>query len=196
MPLVVPPGFGLASFIHTGAVGTQPYVCTLGIDFDAGVISAQDAANRCFIAWSTNLGPEISSQLTLDRVSLFVGDDGPSGSVDSDLSPVAMSRAGTYPPTSLSAIVRKVTAEPGRRGRGRMFLPGAVSESEVDQDGTVVAARRATLTTAMQDFGAGLVTGGGVNGGVVFHSTAPFDPTPIVNFAVSDLVGWIRGRIR
>lgn len=197
MTLIVPPGYGLAAFTFTGAVGTQPYVTTMGVVLEGGTAAAVTSANGCFEAYRLNLLPETSSLLTLDRVQLYVGQDGPSGSVDSDLAPAPGTRSGSYPPTAMSAIARKVTAQFGRRGRGRMFLPGVVTESEVDQDGTIVVARRTTLNAALAAFLTDLedITLG-VGGAVLLHSSAPADPDPLTGLVVSDLVGWIRGRIR
>lgn len=197
MTLVVPPGFLNCSFILTGAVGTQPYVTTMGFEYDTGATTPEAAANGIFIAYATHLMPETSNLLTLDRVSCYVGDDGPSGSVDSDEAPVAGSATAARPPTACSAIARKVTAERGRRGRGRMFLPGVLAETEIDQDGTVTAGRRTSLNTALDDFQDTFVAGvTGVTGLVLLHSSAPADPSPITGLVTSDLVGWIRGRIR
>lgn len=196
MALVVPPGFALASFVFTGNVGTQPYVTTIGVEVDLGAATAVDCANIMKASYVDSFAAETTSALTLDRVSLYIGDDGPSGSVDSNTAPSAMTRSGTYPPTACSAIARKVTADVGRRGRGRMFLPGVLSESEVDQDGSVVSARRTSLQAALNDFYGNLTAVGPVGPPVLFHATAPTDPSPITGFAVSDTVGWIRGRIR
>lgn len=190
MTLIVPPGFGLAAFTFTGAVGTQPYVTTMGVEMSLGEATAVECANEAFQSYASTLLPETTSLLTLDRVQLYVGDDGPSGSVDSTLPAAPGTRGGTYPPTSLSAIARKGTNSLGRRGRGRMFLPGVLSESEVDQDGTVVVARRTTLNTALANFLAALESDtGGINAAVLLHSSAPADPDPIVNLTTSDLVG-------
>lgn len=199
MTLVIPPGFGLASFVFTGPVGTQPYVTTLGVDLSAAGGDFVAAANGLKTAYFNVLGPETSSALTLDRVTLAIGQDGPGGSVDSDTAPATSTRSGSFPPTALSAIARKVTNQFGRRGRGRMFLPGVVSENEVDQDGSVVVARRNALNTALTTLFDNLVAGTSTPfpmPPVLLHSTAPTDPTPLTGFVVSDTVGWIRGRIR
>jgi hypothetical protein len=136
-------------------------------------------------------------------VTLSVGQDGPGGSVDSNIAPSPGTANGVYPPTAMSPIARKVTNQFGRAGRGRMFLPGAVSEAEVDQDGTLITASRTALNTALNNFRLDLITGnpgaeGSNNIGVppfLLHSS-PLAPTPIESLIVSDLVGWIRGRIR
>lgn len=199
MTLVIPPGFGLAQFVLTGPVGTQPYVTTVGVDLSDAGGDFVVAANSAKSAYASTIGTTTSAALTLDRVTLSVGQDGPGGSVDSNTPPTTFSRTGSFPPTAMSAIARKVTNDLGRRGRGRMFIPGVLSENEVDEDGTVVAARRTALNTTMGSFFTALSTadaGEVALPPVLLHSSAPTDPTPITAFAVSDLVGWIRGRIR
>lgn len=198
MSLVIPPGYGNAAFTFTGSPGTQPYITTLGVDISEYGGNHVAVANILMAGFHNVFETEITSQLTLDRVTLTVGQDGPGGSVDSDLAPFAFTRSGDFPPTAMSCIVRKVTNDLGRRGRGRMFVPGIISENEVAQDGSIVTARANavnglfdTLYDALTD-----ETGGGALQPVLFHSSAPTMPTPITAFAVSDLVGWIRGRIR
>ena len=198
MSLVIPPGYGNAAFIFTGSVGTQPYITTLGVDISDYGGDHVAAANTLKLSFATAFATEMSSALTLDRVTLSVGQDGPGGSVDSDTAPDTFSRSGSFPPTAMSCIVRKVTNELGRRGRGRMFIPGIVSENEVDEDGSIVPARAFAIDTVLQGWYNELTTplGGIVLQPVLFHASAPTIPTPITAFGVSPLVGWVRGRIR
>lgn len=157
------------------------------------------AANAVMEAYSDSLLLNTASALTLDRVTLSVGQDGQGGgSVDSDLAPVPGGAAGTYPPTAMSAILRKTTNALGRAGRGRMFLPGVLTETDVDPDGTVVVGKRTTLNTAAATFQARLIEQDVYPSvpPVLLHSSGTLAPTPITSFTVSDLVGWIRGRIR
>lgn len=199
MALVIPPGFGNAAFIFTGPVGTQPYVTTIGLDISEYGGDHVAVANKVKEDFALVFATEMTSQLTLDRVTLAVGQDGPGGSVDSDTPPNTFSRSGQFPPTAMSLIARKVTNDLGRRGRGRMFIPGIISENEVDQDGTVVAARRNAVNALLADFYDQLTGAGGVvtpTDPVLLHGSAPTTPTPITGLVASDLVGWIRGRIR
>lgn len=198
--LVIPPGFGSAAFVLTGAVGTQPYVTTLGLDLRdyGGDYSA--AAYDAFFSYATHIMAETSNQLTLDRVTLSVGADGPGGSVDSTNAPVAGSKSGQFPPTACSLIARKSTNVLGRRGRGRMFIPGVLGEADIDQDGTVQAGKRTSLNTVLNAFYLELRVGSGGTPmpPVLLHGPAavPLPPTEISGLTCSDLVGWIRGRIR
>jgi len=197
--LIIPPGFGNAAFVFSSTSGTPPIVTTLGVDISAYGGDFVQAANDLMDVWSVNLGAQVWSDLTLDRVNLAVGQDGPGGSVDSTQAPIPMTRSGTYPPVATAAIARKVTNDIGRRGRGRMFLPSTLSESEVDPDGSIVSARITSLSSALIDFYEDLGTADTASFPMdpfLFHSSAPTDPTPITGLTLATLVGWVRGRIR
>ena len=196
--LVIPPGYGSAAFTFTGPVGTQPFIFTLGVDISDFGGDHVFAANLVKASFASAFATEVSSSLTLDRVTLAVGQDGPGGSVDSNTAPDTFSRSGSFPPTAMSCIVRKVTNELGRRGRGRMFIPGIVSENEVDEDGSIVPARQTAIQGVLDTWYENLAYGATELSlqPVLFHSAAPTMPTEITAFAVSDLVGWVRGRIR
>lgn len=202
MSLVIPPGFGSAAFVLTGAPGTQPYVTTIGVDLSAAGGDWTLAADSAFNAYDFAFKSQMSSALTLDHVTLSVGSDGPGGSVDSTWAPSSGTRTGNFPPTAMSAICRKSTNVLGRRGRGRMFVPGIISENEVDEDGTIVTARRAAINTALGDFFTALTEGADISAiplpPVLLHGpgAGALPPTPITGLTVSDTVGWIRGRIR
>lgn len=79
-----------------------------------------------------------------------------------------------------------------------MFLPAVLTESDVDQDGTVVIGKRNTLNTAALAFYNALLSQDVYPSlpPVLLHSSGTLAPTPISALTVSDLVGWIRGRIR
>lgn len=196
--LVIPPGYANAAFIFTGSVGTQPYITTLGVDISDWGGDHVAVANTLKLTFATAFETEMSSALTLDRVTLAVGQDGPGGSVDSDTAPDSFSRSGQFPPTAMSCIVRKVTNELGRRGRGRMFIPGIVSENEVGEDGAINPARMFAIGTVLQGWYNTLTYEATEQSlqPVLFHASAPTMPTPITAFGVSPLVGWVRGRIR
>ena len=196
--LVIPPGYANAAFVFAGSVGTQPYITTLGVDISDWGGDHVAVANVLKAGFAGLFQSEVSSSLTLDRVTLSVGQDGPGGSVDSDTAPNTFNRSGSFPPTAMSCIVRKVTNELGRRGRGRMFIPGIVSENEVDEDGSIVPARQTAIQGVLDTWYENLAYGATELSlqPVLFHSAAPTMPTEITAFAVSDLVGWVRGRIR
>lgn len=199
MSLVIPPGFGSAAFVFTSSTGTPPFVTTLGVDLSNAGGDFVDAANTAFTYWTNSMPALIDNDLTLDHVTLSVGQDGPGGSVDSDLPPFAMTNSGTFGPVALGVLARKVTNEIGRRGRGRMFLPGTNLESGTETDGSLTSGYRGTVQTALDNLYDDFANGSSpliAMPPVLLHSQAPTDPTPITGFTVADLVGVIRGRIR
>lgn len=199
MTLVIPPGFGSAAFIFNGTEGTPTFVTTMGVDLSAASGDFVGAANELMTGYATAFEDGTDSLLTLARVNLAVGDDGPGGSVDSDLAPIPMARSGTSVPIAMAAIMRKSTNELGRRGRGRCFLPGVLTQAEVNEGGQIGSGRIATLSPlldAWHDILTGTTSPFTPYPPVLLHSSAPTDPTPITGFALAPLVGWIRGRIR
>lgn len=200
MSLIVPTGYGLASFVLTGPDGTAPYVTTCGV----GITLAEDpvdAANNCFVAYASAFMTLTNENLTLDRVSLYVGDStGPSGSVDSNLAPVVGLREVPMEPTAMSLIVRKQTSDLGRGGRGRMFVPGLLADGDVTTGGAIEPASVSVFAGLADDFYNALTSPEPPFEPVppyLLHSEANADaPTPITGFSIAPLVGWIRGRIR
>lgn len=199
MPLIIPPGFVQASFVFSGVPGTAPYVTTLGIDSSDWGGDFVGLANTLKTDYFNAFGARTNNDLTLDRVTLYIGDDGPSGSVDSDTPPIPMTASAEMAPTAMALIVRKQTASYGRRGRGRMFLPGTCPENVINENGGIQGGYVTTINTALGVFYTALTEGvltEPVRPPVLFHGTAPADPDPITAFTLAPLVGWIRGRIR
>lgn len=200
MALVIPPGYGQAAMIHTSAEGTAPFVCTLGVDISGYGGDWVQAANDAFSCWAGEIMPIMDSNLTLSRVSLAIGADGPSGSVDSTAAAVNGGRSIEGLPWSCSAIANKQTAEIGRRGRGRMYIPGVVAPSEIGQSGAISNTRRTAIVSALNDYYSALVIGVGAPPRplppVLLHASGSSVPTEITSFGLAPLVGWIRKRIR
>lgn len=199
MTLIIPPGFANAAFHFSSSEGTPEFVTTIGVDTSGFGGDFVNAANQAFACYATTILTTTDSSLTLQRVSLSIGSDGPSGSVDSTVTPAPGSRSGTMAPVAMSPIVRKTTTDIGRRGRGRMFLPGVLTQTEVSEGGVVGSTRVASLQPIVNDFWDALQNGdspGNELPPVLLHSSAPADPTPILGLTIAPLVGWIRGRIR
>lgn len=200
MSVVIPPGFGLAAFTLTGPNGTQPFVTTIGLDLSAAGGDFVEAANSAFAAYAEAIMPDTSDALTLERVVLTVGQDGPGGSVDSTLPAVQGNNAGSIAPLAMSVIGRKTTAMLGRGSRGRMFLPGSVDEAGVDEGGYLTTAVQDGWSVNLQGF-ASLLREATTTPStialppVLLHST-PTTPTPIEGISCAPQVGWIRKRIR
>ncbi len=201
MPLVIPPGYGSAAFVLIGDVGTQPYVTTIGLDLGEAGGDFVLAANSAALAYADAFLGDTSSALTLSHVTLQVGQDGGSGSVQSTNGTFPGTSTGEKAPTAMSVILQKLTANLGRQGRGRMFIPGSVSEGAVNEAGQLNSGSLGAWTGNATAFLENLRQG--VEGPaptvplepVLLHSSSAL-PTPISVMAPAPLVGWVRGRIR
>lgn len=102
-------------------------------------------ANAVHDAFVDNLTPVISDGVSIVETRLKQGPDdtGPTV-VHAEVDNGALTGAAASP--NVSFLVHKRTALGGRRGRGRLYLPG-VLEADVDEGGNVAAARH----TAVQD---------------------------------------------
>lgn len=198
MSLVIPPGFGSAALTFTSSTGTPPFVTTIGLDLSESGGDYVLVANRTMAAYANAFEDITDNDLTLEKCVLSVGQDGPGGSVDSDIEPIQMASNGTFGPVAVGVLLRKVTNELGRRGRGRMFLPGTNLESGTETDGSLTSGYRATVQAAADLFYDALIedTAPPATQPVLLHSTAPTDPTEVTGLVVGDLVGIQRGRIR
>lgn len=200
MSLTIPVGYGLANFVHTSTEGTQPFVCTIGVDMTGAGPDFVGAANSLFSDWGLSILPIMDSDLTLSKVTLAIGSVGPGGSVDSTRTPVVGGRSTTGLPWSLSAIATKRTGQLGRSGRGRMFIPGLVATTEVGQGGSISTTRRNAIQAALDSLNTNMNIAGGAGEYVMrpylLHSNPALPPTAIEGFSLAPLVGWIRKRIR
>nr|CRY97666.1 hypothetical protein [uncultured prokaryote] len=206
--MIIPPGYGSAAFILSGAVGTPDYVTTCGVDLSGAGGAWTDAANQLFRCYQYSLLNRTLSAYDLEKVVLAVGNDGPGGAVVSDLTAVAGSRSGSGEPIAMAPILRKSTNVLGRPGRGRMFIPGALGDDETDSNGDISTAVRDALQTAAEGFHDLLTTTTERSSElypaalidvpfnpVLLHSTVML-PTAIEGFSIAPKVGWIRKRLR
>lgn len=198
MARIIPTGFAELSFVFTGDDGTQPFVTTLGVGL-AGISDEVLACNAAMGTYDEHLLPATSSGITLDKVVMSVGlTGGASGSVESTLPPIPGRNGGDFGPLAMAPIARKQTAELGRRGRGRCFLPACVEASQVNRSGEITPTLRVLLGGRWNDFLTALATApidGQVMSPVLLHADGS-TPSVITGGSISPLVGWIRGRIR
>lgn len=204
MALNIPPGYGQASIVWTGPLGTAPYVTTIGVATGSDPDLYVDIANLVFDAYYTAFGSTTNDALTLSRVTLLVGDADGNGSVDSTLTPRVGGNVSQMAPIAMAPILRKQTSELGRAGRGRMFLPGAIGETDVDDNGQLATLFVSGLSDAADDFlvylssgTVGVTTYTPAAAFLLHNETSPSPlPSQILNMVPSPTVGWIRKRLR
>lgn len=202
MSLVIPPGYGSAAFVLSGTAGTPNFVTTIGVRFPLNGTDYEGYANRLFNAYADHIMTRTWSGLTLQTVQLTVGAISGNGSVQSFESPVQGSLSGADAALAMSVIVRKATATLGRKGRGRMFLPGLLANEDVNPNGDMGQATQAAIQadvnafqTAVEDEEPGSLLSLRLLHNDESAGVTP-EPTPILALVVDAKVGWVRKRIR
>lgn len=202
MTLVIPPGFGSAALVLEGGVGTSPFITTIGVDLSESGGDYVAAANSVMNAYALAFIESTSPALTLTRCILSVGQDGgDQPTVESDLAPFPGSGTGDFSPLSVALLLNKKTPVLGRKGRGRMFVPGVIKDNMVDISGRLgndTLDAFTSVANAMLDI---LATGGELEPyvnvpAVLLHSTASPVPTPITALTAGAVVGTMARRIK
>lgn len=128
---------------------------TFGVDNSTGKLPAT-IADEVEALWISTLLAAQGSEVTFTGVLVKNGpnDTGPSGSSSTASSGGA---AGAAVPANTSILITKNTAQGGRQGRGRFFMPGA-PEGNVTAAGVVDGTYQASTQSHADDFFDGLVT--------------------------------------
>jgi hypothetical protein len=143
-------GEGEFSFGHFYGSSVVAPICTVGYISDTHPTGVQLEAVRD--AWDSNvmavLNAGLSHVVTKSRMNEGGGDIldevGTGTSPDGGISGNGCSPAVSY-------VVRKITPDPGRSGRGRVYLPGC-SESEVALQGDITPDKAADLSLGLAAF--------------------------------------------
>jgi len=153
--MIIPVGYGQVNFLFGGVGLPTGAQCTLGFDNDASMTAAE-AADEFGSAFVDHIVGNLSSstQFNGTLVKLGPNETGPSAIFNTAASGTDGANQG--PPMSC-ALISKITALGGRKGRGRMFLPG-IEDSDIDTGGDIGAGKQSSLNTNFANFLADLTT--------------------------------------
>lgn len=203
MALIIPPGYLQAVYEMSLAGDPEQMVVTLGHEIDsASGANLDDAANDLFTAFATTVFVSgMASGYRLDGVTVYGGNDGPSIVRTSTNTPVTGAGSAAVLPPNCAVLVRKRTDLAGRRGRGRLYMPGP-PESGVDQVGNLAGAEvtaNQNRWSAFYDYLTSL-QGGRLYPPVVLHRSEGAGveppPTPVTQFTVDPKIATQRRRLR
>lgn len=203
--LNLPTGFGMAS-VHLGgtalpnlATFTFGFATTGGGDTPAlaasAILQQLTVTGAPFNVNNTNF----SNAATLIDVQVKFGPlaTGPEASASSGA--VLGNSGGDASAPSIALLVNKLTATGGRRGRGRMFVPG-LAESSVGNGGFLATGKQTSLQTAWDQFFAAMTTG--TRPLYLLHrhdpvqGQTPVAPTIMTSLQVASLCATQRQRMR
>lgn len=202
MATVIPPGYALATIILRLANDPEDMVITFGIELGGSFDAPTTMGNiRDAFTDTGSVGPisRISNAYTFAAVELAIGQDG-GPPIRTELA-VNVAGTDTAPPLpqNCAVLVRKLSALPGREGKGRMYVPG-FAEGGVSPNGVIDSVNLTALQTRWDNFRAGVIVTDQVDNMVVLHSSPQAGgtplPTPVTNLIVDNVIATQRRRLR
>jgi hypothetical protein len=191
----IPPGFAEAWWKFEISTDPEPMFTAVGIDLAVGVGATQVGTDNILAAGLDELRVFASSDYTVTGSHVIWGQDGADLRFDGSLPGQPGTGTSNPLPNNCASLVRKGTALGGRRGRGRMYIPG-IAEANVSNNGTISTTPLATLQTAMNNFQLDIVNTAEVEALALLHSSAPFTPTAITDLKVQPRIATQRRRMR
>lgn len=192
--MIIPAGYGQASFIH-GLVGsTRPSVVTLGVNLATAGGTLTDQADILRQAWEDNILAAISVSIQLRSVLLKKGPNSTGASVEVPSGAFGTDSGPSGGP-QVAFLVQKQTSQGGRTGRGRWYIPG-VPEGSIGPDGVISGGKVALLQSKVDDFWSDIVAAD--IDPVLLHGEGVVAESPylIENFVVQSLAATQRRRLR
>lgn len=195
MSVQIPPGFAQFSIGHLLSGYTRRAFTVWGVDLGGtGSPDPDVLADQFQTLYADSVGLQIDSSVTISQTRAVVGQDGePLVGTAVGLESGSASRESAAP--ALAALVNLNTGLGGRRNRGRKFLPWAVSDQNVTENGTIQTAAVTALQTAVSTFHADVRAEGWEI--VVLHgegSTPIPSPTEVTSLTVSPIISTQRRR--
>lgn len=187
MALVIPPNYYEMTFHHTLQGGTRPAVCTLGFHYTGSNFNTD--VGFVALAWAQN---QMGSMTTNWRYVKFQARND-IGTVSDLAQDVPGSTAHPETSPNVAFLIHKVTNQPGRFSKGRMYFPG-VSEQDIDAVGTVVGSKVTELRNNFINFQAACDLHQFAP--VILHNSPTHQPTVVTTFSIDPLVATQRRRLR
>jgi hypothetical protein len=200
MTLIIPASH--AQVIHSLSLAgdKEPMAVTFGIELVSTTPVALDrVALSLHNAFDTEMNKIPFSAYALEATEVRLGSA--SGAVAAVGQKVGrlVSRGTAAPlPQNSALLVHKRSSLPGRRARGRMYIPG-VSESAVSVTGVIDAASVSFFATTLTAWLALIVADPDVERMVILHSlgvSAVIPPTPVVSLVPDPIIATMRKRLR
>lgn len=176
---------------------TEPMFSQLGVQLDELTIPNQSDTNSMISVMQAAFDGCVTADYEVGGPNSFVvwGQNPDDVTYFDSGAGVIGTVSGEAVPNNTASLLRKITLAGGRRGRGRMFIPG-VSEEHVGPTGALTSTLVTALTNAGNDIMGNLVALSSVDAVVLFHNSAPFEPTEITSLVPSAKAATQRRRMR
>jgi hypothetical protein len=133
--MTIPVGYAQVTVEYGGTAAPTGAANVFGVRLDDALDAPLNVCTTVESVWVARVMPRLTDDVTLSLVRCKFGPDdtGPFAELSSGS---AGGQAHNTQPANVAYLVGKATGTGGRRGRGRMFLPG-VSETNVNDAGVL-----------------------------------------------------------
>lgn len=198
-----PPGYAAYSVRLKHAAVSRPAAVTGAVKLDTVQPNAvHTALATIFTGAGSDFCELMDFDVTIGPVKVWVGQDGGEDLVYESTQTRTGGVAITGLPSNCAALVHKQTARGGRRGRGRMFIPWILKETEVDEAGLILSTFVTQLQAEMTDFLADFQTQGcpmallhQPSAPGTEHPSTPGAPNLVTSLRVDPLISTQRRRL-
>jgi hypothetical protein len=164
---------------------------TFGVQDQVPSANPTELAETIWTPWNDNMVPITDTNVSVGPVHVQVNYGAGTLSGDGTSTAVGGS-ADNRPPPQVCWLGSKHSLEPGRSGRGRMYMPFSVTDDSVDEVGVIsggtVDSFQAAVDALISDLSAAEVPM------VILHNAAG-TPAPVVSITVQSLVATQRRRV-
>lgn len=190
----VPAGFVDVQFKYQSSVDPEAMYTGIGLtlatDFETDAESVLDAIN----IYTVNMQPFTAVQYTIQGAEVTVGSADPEDLV-LQMGDFVVGTGNSAFPQNSAFLVKKIGVVPGKRNRGRMYIP-AVPNNASDASGAVSEPTLTELQDALNLAGADIAGLPGITSPVVFHGSAPYTPSAIAGLQLDGRLASQRRRMR
>ena len=148
------------------------------------------------VTGATTLEGVMDNDVTIVGIRASLGTDGAADNVGEINTTLQCDGVYAAPPANCAVLVHKRTARGGRRGRGRLFVPWAISEGDVDEVGKISTSTVGALQTKFNNLLTQLTTNNVPM--VLLHSegqTPAGAPNLVTSLVVDPLISTQRRRL-
>ncbi len=200
MPLVIPTGH--AQVIHSLSLtgDKEPMAVTFGVEIDpAAPQDLSSIATSLHNAFDTEMCKIPHSVYALEATEVRLGSaTGLVGAIGIHVGQVRCRGGGSPLPQNCAILFHKRSGLPGRRARGRMYLPG-MSEGATSPTGEIEGASVPAFSAIAEAWRALVEGDPRVGRMVILHSagiSATPPPTPVVQLVCDPIIATMRRRLR
>ena len=199
MTLSIPPGYAEIGIGMKHPADPDPWVTTFGVAWAPDILTGTDYLGGIVAAFSNAWKATLSSSVAIVLGTARIGQDGGDPVTLSINRNISGESSAAKLPQNCALLVQKQTALGGRKGKGRMFLPGMLNESKVDAVGAIdadfVSDLQITADLFLENLGRSEPGGWDAAPMVLLHNSSEL-PTLVDGLRISPVIATQRRRLR